>query len=294
MEYYQILDLERLTGIKAHTIRIWEKRYGLIVPHRTATNIRYYDDAQAKKILNISTLIAKGIKISKVAALSPKEFNEQLEQHFVASTTTTHNYIPYINDLISATLALNETNFEKTFQLVSTQFGIYEAMLNVIYPFLTKVGYMWTVDKSTSFQEHFATAIVRKKLMVATDALKPKKEKNKQFLLYLPPDEWHEIGLLFANYIIRSHGHKTVYLGQNVPYESVEKLLPLLKTDYVLSFYVLNNSQVNAHSNLTNLLHANKNVQLLLAGNQVFIDELNLPKKRFNSLNSVQSLLTYL
>ncbi len=294
MEYYQILDLERLTGIKAHTIRIWEKRYGLITPHRTATNIRYYDDAQAKKILNISTLIAKGIKISKIAALSPKEFNEQLEHQFIATDTSTTNYLPYVNDFINATLTLNETNFEKTFELVSTKFGIYEAMLNVVYPFLTKVGYMWTVDKSSSFQEHFATAIIRKKLMVATDVLKPKKEKSKQFLLYLPPDEWHEIGLLFANYIIRAHGHKTVYLGQNVPYESVEKLLKLLKTDYVLSFYVLNNLQMNAHSNLINILTTNKNVQLLLAGNQTFINELNLPKKRFNSLNSVQSLLSYL
>ncbi|MBC7411021.1 MAG: MerR family transcriptional regulator [Bacteroidia bacterium] len=294
MEYYQILDVERLTGIKAHTIRIWEKRYALIVPHRTATNIRYYDDAQVKKILNVATLIANGIKISKVAALSPTEFNKKLEEQFANTNNSNVNYISYINDLISATLAVNETEFEKTFQLITTKLGIYEAMLNVVYPFLTKVGYMWTVDKSSSFQEHFATAIIRQKIMVATDGLKPKKEKNKQFLLYLPPDEWHEIGLLFANYIIRLHGHRTVYLGQNVPYESVEKLLSLIKTDYLLSFYVLSNSQANAHNNLVTILNSNKNVHLLLAGNQTFIDELHLPNKRYSAVNSVQSLLAYL
>ncbi|MBK6835774.1 MAG: MerR family transcriptional regulator [Bacteroidetes bacterium] len=237
MEKYQINDLERLTGIKAHTIRIWEKRYNLIEPHRTATNIRYYDDSQLKKILNVSTLLESGYKISKVAVLNDDEMNKKVQAVQENSSEDVANNA-YVSDLIISMLAYDEAGFEKIFSAVVLRYGLYDAMLNVIYPFLAKTGILWVSNKAMPSQEHFASSLIRRKLQAAIDGLAAPSKPEKIFLLYLPDDEWHELSLVFSDYLIRKSGYKTIYLGQNVPAKNLDELVKKIKPTHALTFNI--------------------------------------------------------
>lgn len=236
MKAYQINDLERLTGIKAHTIRIWEKRYGLISPNRTDTNRRYYDDDQVKRLLNVATLVASGHKISKIAAYSDDqlhEFIEATENFGDASGSNT----AFVNDLISSMLVFDEAAFEKVFSAAVLRMGFYETVVNIVYPFLVKTGVFWSTDKSVPAQEHFASCIIRRKLMAATDGLLPATNTSRCFLLFLPPSEWHDVGLMFANYIIRANGFSTIYLGQNMPTEGIGQVMTTAKPTHLVTFF---------------------------------------------------------
>ena len=265
MSSYQIADLERLTGVKAHTIRIWEKRYNLIKPHRTSTNIRYYDDAQAKKLLKVSTLIAQGIKISKVSQFSDKEINLKI-QELEKQGTDDVICSGYINELIGTMLVFDESGFERAFSSVVVRFGMYKAMLNVFYPFLYKIGLMWSLEEAVPVQEHFAMCIIRRKLMNAIDSLLPPTKKSRLFLLFLPNDEWHETGLLLSDYIIRSHGYKTIYLGQNVPVENLNDVIANTKPTHILTLYIARRELSTIEEELKMISKQNPTIKLLVAG----------------------------
>ena len=265
MNSYQISDLEKLTGIKAHTIRIWEKRYKLIEPHRTSTNIRYYDDEQARKLLNVSTLLAKGFKISKLSELSDKQINAQiqaLQQHAPDDTLC----LGFINNLIAAMLVFDEAAFEKTFSAAVTRFGTYKAMLTVFYPFLHKTGLMWSTNDAIPVQEHFATNIIRRKLIASIDGLPAPHKKSKKFLLFLPSDEWHETGLLLSDYIIKSNGYHTVYLGQNVPFQNLDEVIKSTKPTHLLTFFISRRQPEVIKEHLSYLGKQNKSCTLLVSG----------------------------
>lgn len=269
MSSYQIADLERLTGIKAHTIRIWEKRYNLIEPHRTSTNIRYYDDAQARKLLKVSTLLTQGIKISKIAQFSDKEINLKIQE---SQKQGSDDLIctGYINELIGSMLVFDESGFERAFSSAVVRFGMFQAMLKVFYPFLNRTGLMWSLEEAMPVQEHFATAIIRRKLINAIDGLLPPIKKSKLFLLFLPNDEWHETGLLFSDYIIRSHGHKTIYLGQNVPAENLKEVIVNTKPTHILTLYIARRELAIMEKELTAISKQNPNLKLLVAGSYSF------------------------
>jgi len=234
---YQINDLERLTGIKAHTIRIWERRYALIKPYRTDTNRRFYDDEQVRKLLNVTTLLSYGHKISKIASLDDEEIFRQIETG-APGTGVVYAHTAYVNDLVTTMISYDEDGFEKIFSAAVLRMGLYDAMLNVIYPFLKKIGVLWSVNKAAPIQEHFASCIVRRKLMAAVDGQLQQSKTRKKILLFLPPDEWHEIGLLFANYMMRAQGHETIYLGQNVPLDDVEKVVEGTQPHAIFTLFI--------------------------------------------------------
>ena len=293
MQTYHINELERLTGIKAHTIRIWEKRYNLVTPDRTDTNRRNYDENQVRKLLNVATLLSKGLKISKIAALNENEFDAQLQSQ--TSNNTPQNIAStYINDLIKSMIAFDENSFEKTYAAVTLRYGFYEAMLQIVYPFLHKTGILWSVNKTAPVQEHFATNIISRKLHAAIDGLPPATLKGKKFILFLPPGEWHEIGLLFANYIIRAKGYETIYLGQNVPYDNVNDVASILSPQCILLFYIAPRQKHDIQQQIDDLAKINKNVKILIAGNMnLFIDnKSNL--KNIAYLSDVNSLSAHL
>jgi MerR family transcriptional regulator, light-induced transcriptional regulator len=245
MKLYHISELEQLSGIKAPTIRVWERRYNLIEPGRTDTNIRMYDDRQVRKLLNVATLLSNGYKISKIAELDEDDMHAMvlgLQGSTIDADAVTTSFI---NELLVSMLAFDEMNFEKTFAAAVSRYGLFEAMLTVFYPLLQKIGIMWSTEDAMPVQEHFASAVLRRKLMAATDALVLKKKRRKKFLLLLPPGEWHEIGLLFANYIIRSKDVETLYLGQNVPYEQVAPILSKTSISHVLLFFITRPGQDN-------------------------------------------------
>ncbi|MBL7911585.1 MAG: MerR family transcriptional regulator [Bacteroidia bacterium] len=292
MRLYQITELEQLTGIKAHTIRIWEKRYNLIEPDRTNTNYRRYNDEQVKKLLNVSTLLSNGYKISKIAELSDKDLHLKIlesqssKQEDVICAT-------FINDLLSAMIDFDEQNFEKTYSAVINRFGLFDAMLNVFYPLLNKIGLLWSVNDVSPAQEHFASCLIKRKIMAATDGLPFAKHKKKKFLLLLIPGEMHDISLLFANYIIRSKGHETIYLGQDVPYENISLVLKQIRPNFILTFFTVPQDPKTVYSDLKNNLQLGDGNKLIVSGQSATTEYL---QKKMNAevIYHPKDLLNYL
>jgi MerR family transcriptional regulator, light-induced transcriptional regulator len=214
MGKYSIKELEKLSGIKAHTIRIWEKRHKIIEPSRTDTNIRFYSDDDLKKIINVSLLNNNGIKISHIADMSLAEMNRKvLEISEVKSDTNV-----YIDQLILAMIDMEEEAFEKILSTIILRFGFERTVTEIIYPFLEKIGVLWQAQNITPAHEHFISNLIRQKIIVAIDGLQLPSKTAHKVVLYLPESEMHELGLLFNHYLARSLGYRTYYLGQNVPH----------------------------------------------------------------------------
>jgi DNA-binding transcriptional MerR regulator len=232
MSRYYIKDLEKLSGIKAHTIRIWEKRYNIVTPKRTETNIRYYSNDDLKKILNVSILNRNGMKISQIAKLSASE----VEKHVLNLSNQSDDYQNYIENMILAMIDLDEPRFEHILSHLVTRIGFEQTLIKVIYPFFNKIGILWLTGSINPAQEHFVSNLIRQKLIVAIDgAVNSTNEKSKEFLLFLPEDEWHELGLLFYHYLIKTNNHSGTYLGQSVPLADVVKVANIRKPDYILT-----------------------------------------------------------
>lgn len=220
MGIYSIKELERLSGIKAHTIRVWEKRHGLIEPQRTKTNIRYYSDNDLKKIINISLLNNRGIKISVIATYTDEELiNKVLE--FVDKKTEVD---VHINQMIVCMVDLDEDIFEYQLGKITAKLGIERTITEIIYPFLDRIGILWQTGNITPAQEHFISNLVRQKLIVAIDTLPQPSKKAKRAVLFLPEYELHEIGLLFCYFLLKKDGIRVIYLGQMVPYEDLQAI----------------------------------------------------------------------
>lgn len=262
MGNYFIKDLENITGIKAHTIRVWEQRYQLITPKRTQTNIRYYDDEDVKLLLNIALLNKKGLKISKIATLSrPQICSEVLDS---CQRSQVHDDL--INALLLATYNLNESEFNRIFSEFVFREGFENTMLKLGFPLLQRIGELWVSDALLPAQEHFASNILRTKLQIAVESQQHKKENAKKFILFLPPGEMHEISLLFARYIITSMGHEVLYLGQNTPVDNFSEVLELFPADYLVSIFTHFQSELDPVSFINNIHQQFPNLKVLVSG----------------------------
>ncbi|MFW6275379.1 MAG: MerR family transcriptional regulator [bacterium] len=232
---YSINDLEKITGIKAHTIRIWEKRYNVVTPSRTDTNIRYYDDEDLKKLLNISTLNKHGLKISEIVKMS----NEDMREKILEISHNSNDYESSINNLIVSMIEMDEDKFEKVLGSSIIKIGFEKTITHIIYLFLEKVGILWQVGTINPAQEHFITNLIRQKLIIAIDGQESSpKPDAKTFLLFLPEKELHELGLLFYTYIIKKAGHRVIYLGQSVPLKDVLEVIKIRNADYMITYFV--------------------------------------------------------
>jgi len=231
MAVYSIKELEKLSGIKAHTIRIWEKRYNLIEPHRTNSNIRYYTDSDLKKILNVAVLNRHGIKISSIARLNEVELREKI----IRVSTTSDSSDTLIDSMVLAMIDLDEYKLEAMIDKSIHKNGLKSTVTDVLYPFLEKVGILWQSGDVYPAQEHFVSFLIRQKIIAATDRLSNTfNQYGKKFLLLLPEGEWHEIALLFAQYLIREANHEVIYLGQSVPYSDVLAIGASKRFDFIL------------------------------------------------------------
>ena len=213
MPQFSISDLEQLSGIKAHTIRMWEQRYGLLRPVRTATNIRTYSDDDLRRLLNVTTLCGRGQRISQVAKLS----DEAISQAVLACCDDAHDYLGQVNALLAAMLGFDEPRLAQLLNETTHQLGFEHMMLNVAYPLLQRIGMMWLAGTVNMAQEHMLAHLLRQKMLAATDALPAVLPTARRWVLFLPADELHELALLFMNYLLRARGHHTLYLGQNLP-----------------------------------------------------------------------------
>lgn len=262
MRTYYIKDLESITGIKAHTIRIWEQRYNLVTPKRTPTNIRYYDDEDVKLLLNIALLNKKGLKISKIAGLSQSEIHSQA----LVTCKKRNENDDLINSLIIATYNLSEDSFNKVFSNYIMKEGFENTITKLAFPFLQRLGDLWVSNALHPALEHFASNIIKKKIQIATEGQTKKVQNHKKFLLFLPPGEMHELGLLFANYVIRSLGHETLYFGQNTPLNDLFEMIKNYKTDYILSVFTTCNSDVEPVKFVNHIFEQRPEVKVILAG----------------------------
>lgn len=232
MIQYSIKDLEQLTGIKAHTIRIWEKRYQLIEPERTSTNIRFYSDNDLKKLLNVSTLNRNGLKISSIVTMNNEEINERI----IEISETSHDSDNQIEQLIVSMIDLDEQRFERVLSTSVIKIGFDDTVVKVLYPFFEKIGILWQIGTIYPAQEHFVSNLIRQKLIIAIDGqIGNSKPAAKTFLIFLPSNEWHELGLLFYNYLVKKAGMKVIYLGQSVPFEDLLEVSSKQKIDFLLT-----------------------------------------------------------
>ena len=293
MDQYRINDLERLTGIKAHTIRIWEKRYLLIKPSRTQTNRRFYTGAELVKLMNVSTLINNGYKISTVAALSESDLQQLVEK--VHHHQGSDDFIDaYLHELTVAMIELDELTFTQTYENAIAKYGFYQSMIQLFYPFLINTGLMWRIDKTTPAQEHFVSNLIRSKLIAATDDLGPIINKEKRMVLFLPPAEWHDVGLLFANYILKVHGWQTYYLGQNVPYDNLQKVSSAVQPNALFCFFITPKPKEEIEQELAQLAQSVGDTNIYISGNRELLQQIVLPSTNIKILKDIDGLLNIL
>jgi len=275
MSKYSIRDLERLSGIKAHTIRIWEKRYKVIEPSRTDTNIRYYSDEDLKKLLNIATLNRKGMRISDIACLKEEELNKKVMEYSYSS----RDIESQIEQMVIAMVDLDESKFNQLLNTAIMHDGFEKVIINIIFPFFEKIGILWQTNSINPAQEHFVSNLFRQKLMAAIDNLMiPDKDDARKFVLFLPEDEFHELGLLFFNYLIKKAGHSVIYLGTSVPLKDMEMTVKKVKPDYLFTAItaVLDGEELKNY--LSSLSEKFKDQTIFVAGLKIYYNDFSLPK----------------
>jgi len=229
MYSFTIKDLENLSGIKAHTIRIWEQRYGFLKPERTDTNIRFYSNDELKKILNVALLNKYGYKISHIDKMAEGEIKEKIL--LLSHTDAQQERI--INELIQCMVDIDIEKLEVILDKCIGARGIEKAITQIIFPFMEKIGILWLTGHINPAQEHLVTNLIRQKLILGIDGIVTTLKVNKTVLLFLPEGEFHEIGLLFMNYLLKSRGVNTIYLGSNVPLKDVAYVVKLKNPDYL-------------------------------------------------------------
>ena len=264
MAKYSIRELEKLSGIKAHTIRIWEKRYRILSPHRTTTNIRSYSDDDLKMIINISLLNGNGIKISKIAGLSSAEIAERVTRLSAKQNSTQI----HIDRLVVAMIDLEEENFEAILSDFIHSQGLEKTIVDIVYPFLQKIGILWQTGNISPAQEHFISNLIRQKFIVAIDALPlaPKKT-SRRALLFLPEGELHELGLLFCHYMVKKSGIRTYYLGQQVPMADVNAICESHQPELLLTAITTSPARTFVEDYLKRLSKAHLGRTILVTGN---------------------------
>lgn len=288
MNSFSISQIAQYAGIKPHTIRIWEQRYNALKPTRSEGNTRYYNNSQLRRLLNIVSLRDTDYKVSELCAMPDKKLFELVEQQGDLSIATKPNkYL--VSQLIAAGMNYDETNFEKIFSHCLLKYGLRNTYTEVLYPMLIQLGLMWTSNSLPPVHEHFISNLIRQKLLTAVDSLPPAKSESDSWLLFLPENEFHEIGLLFANYLIRLSGKKVVYLGANVPLQSLKVAVKDTKPSHLLLFFVHNNLPENAQEYLNQLTVTIPKINLFLSGSRKLISQLETGK-RIQWLKSIEDL----
>jgi len=290
MNKFTIKDLENLSGIKAHTIRIWEQRYSFLRPQRTATNIRYYSNQELKTLLNISLLNKYGYKISHINRMN----NEELRDKILALSGAQAQQERIVNDLIQNMIDLNTEDFEEVLDQYIVSRGIEKTITHIIFPFLDRIGILWVTDHINPAQEHLITNIIRQKLIVGIESISVPFNLKTKVLLFLPENEHHELGLLFLNYMLKSRGVKTIYLGANVPLADVQFVVNIKQPDYLYTHLTTVMKEFNFEKFLLSFKHRIAQTPLLISGllSQTYTEE--IPHSNIQFLKSLADVNTFI
>jgi len=252
---YSVAQVEALTGIKAHTLRIWERRYDFLDPKRTPTNIRYYSDEQLKQLLNFGILVRNGYRVSKLNKMTHDEVYEEVTKVLADPSSESSDEM---KGLTLSMLEMNEEDFDNIFERQVIRKGFLRTVTETIYPFLQYVGVLWTTNKAMVAQEHYISNLIRQKLIAAIERLSIPQKGAPSLVLFLLEGEEHEIGLLLASFMAKEMGFKVYYLGQGVPVVNIKKVIEIAEPSLMMTMFVT--PKVNK---------VNKFIGAILEGNDV-------------------------
>lgn len=272
MNRFSIRDIENLTGIKAHTLRIWEQRYGILQPKRTLTNIRYYDALDLKLALRIALLNNYGYKISHIHEMSETEMNSLIEK----INDSDFRLQALVNEMLEATLAMDIDHFENLLDSYLKRYGIEQTTEILLFAFLEKLGIMWMTDRIFPAQEHMVSNLVYRKLALAIEKLPPKNPDAKpSVLLFLPEGEIHDIGLMYVYYLLLKYEKKAIYLGPNSPMKDVQLVVDIKKPDYLYVHLTSVTSEFDTLKYLQKLSKAFPKCKILASGSMLKASKLS-------------------
>ncbi|WP_322549383.1 MerR family transcriptional regulator [Flavobacterium psychraquaticum] len=288
---FSIKDLENLSGIKAHTIRIWEKRYNVLEPMRSDTNIRSYDIRNLQKLLNIVLLHNYGYKISKIATLDQKDMNKLATD--IISEKSAKNHA--ISTFKMAMMNFDQSLFFNTYNQLLNEKSFKEVFYTVFIPLMQELGFLWQTETITPAHEHFITYLIKQKLLINTEKvqiLEPTKT-DRVFVLFLPLNEIHELGIMYLNYEILLNGYQTIYLGESIPITSLTDLKNSFEKITFLSYLTVEPNQEEVNNFVqefqTTILDNTKHELLLLGRMTEFIEQ-NNKFENINIFNSIEEL----
>lgn len=288
MAEYKIKDLENLTGIKSHTIRIWEKRYRILSPDRTDTKIRTYSDSELTHLLTVSMLNRNGIKISKIAKLSQEDMNNLL---WDIKVNKEPEYS--MDKLLLSLVSLDEELFKETLANLLESEGLEKTYTDHLIPFLDRIGIMWLIGSVNPAQEHFMSNLIRQKIISEIDKQEIPASTEKSVLMYLPEHEWHEMSLLFYHFLLRSKGIPTFYLGQSLPYESLVECIEKLKPNYILTSWLTAVDEKLVVGYFKKLNSDYPNLDVFAGGPQIKANSKEL-KKYIIEVNDLASIMNHI
>ena len=283
MSTYSIKDLEKLSGIKAHTIRIWEQRYHLIEPKRTPANIRYYSDDDLIKLMNTSLLNQSGYKISKIAQLN----NSQIKELILKLNIGEPSRIVQTSNLVKALIEADELIFNQVFEVSAENLGFESTMEHLLFPFLENIGTLWQAGTICPAQEHFISNLIRQKLIVAIDQQRIKTEsKLPRILFYLSEGEFHELGILYYNYLARKANFEVIYLGASVPFSDIKTMDEIRPFQLVFTSFVTSLGEGILAKRIEKKRKAFPDKIFLVSGRQIKLEQPHLPKNFFKVSSS--------
>lgn len=288
---FSIRDLENLSGIKAHTIRIWEKRYDLLAPERTATNIRTYSLSSLQKLLNITLLYNYGYKISKISRIPEGDIPLMVREIVAKNSAKNHA----INAFKLAMINFDQSLFMSTYNSVLNDKSFRDAFKDVFVPLLNEIGLLWQTNTISPAHEHFITNLLKQKILINTEKLQHQEPSNKSkvFVPFLPENEIHEIGLLYLNYEIVLRGYKSIYLGQTVPLDTLKDVMKYFDNLCFLSYFTVTPTKDRIEKYLNDFADIIKEygtAEIWILGYQTkHLETGNLPDfvKTFNSIEQV-------
>lgn len=289
MNDFTIRDLENLSGIKAHTIRIWEQRYSFLRPKRTETNIRYYSNDELKIILNVALLNKYGYKISQIDRMSEPE----LKQKVLGLNSAEAVQDRVINELIQAMIDLNVEQFEQSLDGFIFTRGIDKTIVQIIFPFLERVGILWMTGHIVPAQEHLVSNIIRQKIIVGIDGIVAHMKAGKTVLLFLPEGEHHELGLLYMYYLLRGRGVRTLYLGADVPFKDLEFVVRQKDPDFVYTHLTTKPRYFNLDKFVDRFTAQLPGTQLVISGSKL-VSQVRKDHKAVHFKSSLQGMLEFI
>jgi DNA-binding transcriptional MerR regulator len=286
---FTIKELESLSGIKAHTIRIWEQRYHFLKPSRTQTNIRTYNNEELKTLLTVALLNKYGYKISKIDEMHPEQRAREIMQ-LPGREAYEENLV---NELIGYMIDIKSIEFEQSLNRYIAENGIEKTVSTLIFGFLEKVGILWQTNKIIPLQEHIVSNIIRQKLVKAIDDLPFVHRSSPLFVLLLPENEHHEMGLLFVYYLLRKKNISVIYLGANVPLKDVSYLFKMVAPQYLYLHLTSLPLHLNLQKYLQQLSLQAPSAQILISGSSVQRIKAN-SQPNLIYFQSITSVLSYL